>query len=142
MLIRSMTIDDYEEVYALWQITTKRALSNADSKVNIKAYLDRNKGMSQVAVDNGKIVGTVLAGHDGRRGFIYHMAVLPQYRRHHIGRQLAQKAIEMISKDNIDKTHIYCYKDNFTGQNFWQSNGFEKREDIYDFSFNNINEAE
>ena len=135
MIIRPMTIADYDEINALWQITTKRALSKADSRENIEFYLNRNEGMSQVAVCEGKIVGTVLAGHDGRRGFIYHMAVHPDYRRHHIGRQLAMRAIEKIALDGIEKTHIYCYKDNFTGQGFWSSNGFEKREDIFDFSY-------
>ena len=135
MEIRSMTIADYDEVYALWQITTKRALSNADSRENIEKYLQRNEGLSQVALKDGKIVGTVLAGHDGRRGFIYHIAVHPDCRRHHIGKQLAEIALSAIANEGIDKTHIYCYKDNLTGQSFWQSNGFEKREDIFDFSY-------
>ena len=76
MIIREMTIDDYDEVYEMWQITTKRALSKADEKDQMERYLKHNAGMSQVAVVDGKIVGTVLAGHDGRRGFIHHMAVL------------------------------------------------------------------
>ena len=79
MTIREMTIDDYEEVFALWQITSKRALSKADEKAKIESYLTRSEGMSKVAVIDGKIVGTVLASHDGRRGFIHHMAVLPDY---------------------------------------------------------------
>ena len=69
MIIREMTIDDYDEVYEMWQITTKRALSKADEKDQMERYLKHNAGMSQVAVVDGKIVGTVLAGHDGRRGF-------------------------------------------------------------------------
>ena len=75
MIIREMTIDDYDEVYEMWQITTKRALSKADERDQMERYLKHNAGMSQVAVVDGKIVGTVLAGHDGRRGFIHHMAV-------------------------------------------------------------------
>ncbi len=132
-----MTIDDYDEIFAMWQITTKRALSNADERSQIERYLNRNKGMSQVAVINGKIVGTVLAGHDGRRGFIHHMAVLPEYRRRHIGHKLAEKAIACIAADGIDKTHIFCYQNNETGQNFWSDFGFEKRDDVFVFSFNN-----
>ena len=77
MQIRAMTIQDYDEVFAMWQITSKRALSKADERGQIERYLNRNAGMSQVAVVDGRIVGTVLAGHDGRRGFIHHMAVLP-----------------------------------------------------------------
>lgn len=137
MQIRPMTINDYDEVFAMWQITTKRALSKADERDQIERYLLRNAGMSQVAVVDGKIVGTVLAGHDGRRGFIHHMAVLPDYRRRHIGHRLAEKAIVMISRDGIDKTHIFCYQNNETGQNFWKDFGFEKRDDVFVFSYVN-----
>ena len=137
MQIRPMTINDYDEVFAMWQITTKRALSKADERDQIERYLLRNAGMSQVAVVDGKIVGTVLAGHDGRRGFIHHMAVLPDYRRRHIGHRLAEKEIEMISRDGIDKTHIFCYQNNETGQNFWKDFGFEKRDDVFVFSYVN-----
>ena len=138
MTIRPMTIGDYDEVFAMWQITSKRALSTADERGQIERYLNRNSGMSQVAVIDGKIVGTVLAGHDGRRGFIHHMAVLPEYRRRHIGHKLAEKAIEKITEDGIEKTHIFCYRTNEAGQKFWSDFGFERRDDIFDFSYNNI----
>lgn len=137
MQIRPMTIEDYEEIFEMWQITSKRALSKADEKSQIERYLKRNAGLSQVAVADGKIVGTVLAGHDGRRGFIHHMAVLPEYRRKRIGHTLAETAIEKIKAEGIDKTHIFCYQSNETGQNFWRDFGFEKREDIFVYSYGN-----
>ena len=133
--IRPMTIEDYDEVYAMWLITSRRALSSADERGQIERYLKRNEGLSQVAVVDGKIVGTVLAGHDGRRGFIHHMAVLPEYRRRHIGHALAEKAIAKIKSEGIEKTHIFCYQDNETGQKFWRDFGFIKRDDIFDFSY-------
>ena len=137
MIIRPMTKEDYDEAYAMWQTTSKRALSNADSREQIERYLDRNAGMSHVAVADGKIVGTVLAGHDGRRGFIHHMAVMPQYRRKGIGHSLANTAIEKIKAEGIDKTHIFCYQNNETGQNFWKDFGFKKRDDVFVYSFDN-----
>ena len=88
-----------------------------------------------MAVADGKIVGTVLAGHDGRRGFIHHMAVLPEYRRRHIGHALAEKAIEKIRSEGIEKTHIFCYQNNETGQKFWSDFGFCKRDDLFVFSY-------
>ena len=133
--IRPMTIEDYDEVYAMWLITSRRALSSADERGQIERYLKRNEGLSQVAVEDGKIVGTVLAGHDGRRGFIHHMAVLPAYRRRHIGHALVQKAIEMITSEGIEKTHIFCYQNNETGQKFWSDFGFVKRDDVFVFSY-------
>ena len=78
MIIREMKPEDYDQIYSMWQITSKRALSEADSRQGIEKYLARNPGMSMVAEIDGKIVGTVLAGHDGRRGFIHHMAVMRQ----------------------------------------------------------------
>ena len=137
MIIREMTIDDYDEVYEMWQITTKRALSKADERDQMERYLKHNAGMSQVAVVDGKIVGTVLAGHDGRRGFIHHMAVLPEFRRKKIGHALAQTAIQKSREQGIDKTHIFCYQNNETGQSFWRDFGFEKREDVFVYSFSN-----
>lgn len=137
MIIREMTIDDYDEVYEMWLITTKRALSKADERDQMERYLKHNAGMSQVAVVDGKIVGTVLAGHDGRRGFIHHMAVLPEFRRKKIGHALAQTAIQKIREQGIDKTHIFCYQNNETGQSFWRDFGFEKREDVFVYSFSN-----
>ena len=133
--IRPMTIDDYDEIFAMWQITTKRALSSADERSQIERYLKRNEGLSQVAVVAGKIVDTVLAGHDGRRGFIHHMAVLPEYRRRRIGHALAERAIAGIQAEGIEKTHIFCYQNNETGQKFWSDFGFKKRDDVFVFSF-------
>ena len=137
MIIREMTIADYEEIYEMWQITTKRALSEADEKSQIQRYLERNKGLSQVAVIDGKIVGTVLAGHDGRQGFIHHMAVMPEYRRHHIGQKLAQTAVEKIKAEGIAEVYIFSYRDNSVGQSFWRNFGFEKRDDVFVFSLDN-----
>lgn len=135
LFIREMTIDDYDNVFALWQVTTKRALSGADSRESIEKYLCHNRGMSLVGVVDGEIIATVLAGHDGRRGFIHHMAVRPDYRRKGIGRSLAQEADRRIKKEGIQKTHIFCYKNNELGQPFWKSLGFKKREDIDVFSY-------
>ncbi len=138
--IRAMLNEDYDEVFAMWQITSKRALSQADRKEEIERYLHRNKGLSQVAVTDGKIIGTVLAGHDGRRGYIHHMAVLPQYRRKGIAKKLATTALEKLAGEGILKTHIFTYCDNSAGQGFWSSMGFQKREDIFVYSYEYDNE--
>lgn len=135
--IRPMTAEDYDEIFAMWQITTKRALSDADSRENIIRYLLRNPGMSQVAAVDGEIVGTVLCGHDGRRGFIHHMAVKEDFRRHGIAAKMANKAIEALKADGIDKTHIFCYTNNNLGQSFWSALDWQKREDLFVYSYTN-----
>ena len=137
--VRPMEIGDYDEIFAMWQITSKRALSQADSRENISRYLERNPGMSQVALADGRIIGTVLCGHDGRRGFIHHMAVLPEYRRRQVGMKMAKKAISTLAQAGIDKTHIFCYTDNSLGHSFWNAMGWKKRDDIDVFScFNTL----
>ena len=135
MIIREMTSKDYPEVFALWQITSKRALNRHDSEEQIKFYLQRNEGLSQVAVVDGKIVGTVLAGHDGRQGLIHHMAVLPQFRREGIAHCLAERAVRNLCKVGIDTTHIFCFCDNEAGHGFWEDFGFKKRDDVDVFSY-------
>lgn len=133
--IRPMTIEDYDEIFAMWQITTKRALSEADSRENIEFYLRRNPGMSQVAVADGEIIGTVLCGHDGRRGFIHHMAVKESFRRHNVASKMAKAALEALKSDGIYKTHIFCYTNNNLGQSFWSALGWQKREDVFVYSY-------
>ena len=140
--IRPMKIEDYDEIFAMWQITTKRALSDADSRENIEFYLNRNPGMSQVALVDGKIVGTVLCGHDGRRGFIHHMAVAEEYRRHSIAKRMALTALSALEDDGIKKTHIFCYTNNNLGQSFWTALGWQKRDDVFVFSYANMNKKE
>ena len=130
MVIRPMKIEDYDDIFAMWQITSKRALDASDSREGSERYLGRNPEMSMVALDGEKVVGTVLAGHDGRIGFIHHMAVHPDYRRKHIGQSLAKEACRRIREAGIEKIQIYCYYDNLTGQEFWQSLGFEKTGNI------------
>lgn len=138
--IKDMSIDHYNEIFAMWQITSKRALSKADSREEIERYLNRNKGLSQIAVVDGKIVGTVLVGHDGRRGFIHHMAVMPEYRRQGIAKAMAEKAVEKLAKEGIIKTHIFIYCDNSAGKSFWGNMGFEKRNDIFVYSYEKKND--
>lgn len=133
--IREMTIADYGEMYALWQVTSKKALSESDSEDAIKQYLDSNKGFSQVAVSGGKVVGTVLAGHDGRRGSFYHLAVLPEFRRQGIAKQMVDAALAKLKQQGITKTHIFCFIENENGHKFWETYGFIKREDIDVFSY-------
>lgn len=134
MTIRAMQQADYEEVRAMWQVTSRRALSKSDGREEICRYLKRNEGLSVVAVEDGKIIGAVLVGHDGRRGFLHHMAVLPAYRRHGVAKAMAQQALTGLKNEGIDKTHIFVFADNRAGQAFWSSMGFMQREDVLVYS--------
>jgi len=134
MKIRKMNIEDYQEVINLWSKTQGVCISSADSKEHIKSFLKRNKDLSFVCELNQKIVGTIMCGHDGRRGYIYHLAVDESYRLKGIGKALVEKAIGQLKDHGIGKCHLFVVKNNENGKNFWSKIGFEKREDIEVFS--------
>src|SRR5271154_566695 len=90
------TMDAYEKVFALWQQSDGVGLSDADSRGGIAAYLERNPGLSFLAKKNGNVVGAVLCGHDGRRGYLNHLAVQAEYRRSSIGRRLVEKCLQAL----------------------------------------------
>lgn len=135
MIIRPMLPSDYPEVYALWQVTSADALSEADSRPNFDRYLARNPSISQVCLnDQGQIVGTVLGGHDGRRGYIHHMAVSPEARRQGIARLLAQETLKRLKQAGITKAHIFVFVTNAAGKAAWAAMGWQSREDLMMFS--------
>jgi putative acetyltransferase len=129
--ISPFTIDMYEEVITLWKETEGIGLSDADSKKNIQFYLERNPSTSFITKDKeGTILGAVLCGHDGRRGYIHHLAVRQDFRRHGIGRKLVQECLSRLQATGIHKCHIFIFHDNINGINFWKSIGWTYREDL------------
>jgi putative acetyltransferase len=125
------TIDMYDTVYALWgECEGVGVDSDCDSRCGVQAYLDRNPGMSFVAMAGATIVGAVLAGHDGRRGFMYHLAVRPSHRRHGIGRVLVERCLAALGEAGIHKCHVFVFHANAGGKAFWQSVGWTLRTDI------------
>lgn len=132
--IRTMHIDDYDEVSNLWQNTPGIGISEADSRKNILAFLNRNKGMSFCYISEGKIAGTVLCGHDGRRGYIYHTVVAEGHRGKGIGKELVSKSLQKLKEEGIEKCHLFAFADNELGKAFWTVAGWTKRDDILIFS--------
>lgn len=132
---REMTIQDYDPVVALWQNSPGIALSEADSKENIAGFLQRNPGLAFVACDGETLVGAVLCGNDGRRGYLYHLAVARAYQRLGIGQALTQKVLASLKAAGIEKCHIFVIADNKEGLRFWQNTGWKKRDDIFLMSY-------
>ena len=130
LTILPFTINDYDRVLAMWQQTDGVGLSSADSKVSIQAYLERNPSMSFIAEVDDVLVGTILSGHDGRRGYIHHLAVHANYRRQGIGRQLVDQCLATLQKVGIQKCHLFVFNDNVEGIDFWESVGWTRRMDI------------
>jgi putative acetyltransferase len=125
-----LTIEAYEHVFALWQQCEGIGLSEADSKESIRAYLLRNPEMSFIATAEGAVVGAILCGHDGRRGYIYHLAVHRRYRRQSVGRQLVNRCLGALHRVSIQKCHIFILNGNREGMAFWKAVGWTRRRDI------------
>ncbi len=129
--IRTMVIDDYDSVYNLWINTPGMGLNNMDdSREGICKYIKRNPTTSFVAEDNGIIVGVIIAGHDGRRGYIYHTAVSPAYRNCGIARNLVEAAMKALDEEGINKVALVAFSKNEVGNRFWEKIGFAEREDL------------
>ncbi len=142
MKIRSMTIDDYDNVKALWlKIKGFAIRSIDDSKQGIERFLVRNPGISVVAIEDEHIVGAILCGHDGRRGCLYHVCVDPDYRRRGIGKAMVGMAMRSLQSEGVNKVSLIAFTKNDIGNAFWKEIGWTKREDLnyYDFTLNTEN---
>ncbi len=126
-----MKPDDYSQVYALWLSCKGMGLNSADdSQDGINKFLLRNPDTCFVAEENSGIVGVIMAGNDGRRGYIYHTAVSPLYRRKGIGTALVRETLNALSKLGISKTALVVFDRNEDGNSFWENQGFTVREDL------------
>ncbi len=135
-----MTKSDYDSVFLLWTQTPGMGLNTLDdSRGGIERYLERNPSTCFVAEDGGEIVGAVLAGHDGRRGFIYHTAVLSERRRSGVATALVDRAMDALKREGINKVALVVFSKNEDGNRFWEKRGFFKREDL-SYRNKNINE--
>lgn len=129
MIIRVMTIADYDGICDVWK--DHEGINPVDDSLEgFTKYLKRNPTTSFVAEDNGRIVGTVLAGHDGRRGLFHHVVVLPEYRNQGIGKMLADNAMDALKKEGITKVLLVVFKNNDNGNSFWEHIGFTVRNDL------------
>ena len=141
-MIRAMELADYEKVHDLWMSIKGFVIRSIDdSKEGVERFLQRNPGISVVAEEDGKIVGAILCGHDGRRGCLYHVCVREDYRKHGIGKNMAVECMKALKSEQINKVSIVAFKSNELGNHFWKEEGWTFREDLnyYDFTLNEEN---
>ena len=130
-IIRVMNTEDYDRVYALWMSCKNMGFNNLDdSRQGIEKYLKRNPSTCFVAEQGDAIVGVVLAGHDGRRGFIHHMAVAEDCRRQGIATDLLGQALAALKEEGINKAALLVFNRNEAGNAFWERQGFTARDDV------------
>jgi len=128
--IRILRISDYKSVYALWKKTEGIGLNESDTRESIGRFLKRNPDLSLVATSGGRIVGTILCGHDGRRGYLHHLAVVPGLRRRGLGRTLVAICIGKLHSEGIPKCNLFLFASNTSGKAFWRRIGWNVRADI------------
>ena len=131
VLIRPMTTADYDGVWALWMSCENMVFNDLDdSREGIERLLRRNPNTCLVAEIDGTLAGVILAGHDGRRGYIYHMAVSGAFRRQGVGTQLVIRCLDALRVEGINKVALLVFRRNDVGNAFWEKQGFVLREDV------------
>ena len=139
MTIRTMTIEDFDQVHALWMTIKGFGIRSIDdSKEGVERFLKRNPTTSVVAEIDNKIVGSILCGHDGRRGCLYHVCVDEKYRRHGIGKAMVVYAMQALKKEKINKVSLIAFTVNDIGNAFWNTIEWTERKDLnyYEFVLN------
>ena len=121
---------DYDEVMALWQTTEGLTLREADSREAVTSYLARNPRLSFVARDSGRLIGAVLGGTDGRRGYLQHLAVAPTHRRQGLGSSLAGRVLEELGALGVTKCHLFVRREHPEAREFWERSGWTVRDDV------------
>ena len=142
ILVREMTLADYDKVYELWMSIQGFGIRSIDdSREGVERFLKRNPTTSVVAEQNGRIVGAILCGHDGRRGCLYHVCVDEAYRRHGIGKDMVVYAMKALQEEKINKVSLIAFTQNDIGNAFWNTIGWTERLDLnyYDFTLNEAN---
>jgi ribosomal protein S18 acetylase RimI-like enzyme len=142
VFIQEMTIDDYDPVRALWEEMAGLEIASTDSREGIIRFLERNPGLSFVARDGERIVGAVLCGHDGRRGYIDQLAVKASHRRQGIGRSLVSRCVYNLMRIGIRKWHLFVFEDNAEAITFWSKLGWAKRVELVTMSRQAQNDAD
>ena len=135
--IDEMTIADYDDVRSLLRASPGVALRGADSREATERYLARNPELSFVARCAARIVGCVMSGHDGRRGYLQHLAVDPSYQRRGIGTALVGRCLMELKRLGIDKTHLDVFIASAPAHHYWTSRAWNRKDDIVRYSFTN-----
>lgn len=131
MMIRTMTIEDFDQVHALWMTIKGFGIRSIDdSKEGVERFLKRNPTTSVVAEIDNKIVGSILCGHDGRRGCFYHVCVDEKYRRHGIGKAMVVYAMQALKREKINKVSLIAFTVNDIGNAFWNTIEWTERKDL------------
>jgi ribosomal protein S18 acetylase RimI-like enzyme len=126
-----MAVADLPAALALWRVTEGMGLGESDTPERLAAFLERNPGLSAVAtLDDGVLVGAVLCGDDGRRGYLHHLAVARERRKQGIAKALLAHCFGQLAAREIEKCNIFLLADNTEGERFWHREGWTTRDNL------------
>ena len=134
ILVDNFQEDHIQAAIELWQSTPGVGLTPSDTIEHIKRFLKRNPTSNFIASKNGTLIGTVLCGHDGRRGYIHHLAVEKQHRQQGVASTLIDSALHALFLEDIHKCHSFAFRDNIVGNAFWGNSKWERRDDLAVYS--------
>lgn len=132
--IREFVVGDIDAALGLWRQTQGIGLSDADHPDRLREFLSRNPSLSRIAVSSENLIGTILCGTDGRRGYIHHLAVAAESRRNGVGRALVEAALSSLHRIGIHKCHAFVFQSNSFGELFWERSGWQRRDDLHVYS--------
>ena len=128
------TLDRHAEVLALMKATPGLAVREADSREATARYLERNPGLSFLVEAEGRIVGCAMSGHDGRRGYLQHVVVAPEYRGQGLAHALITRCLDGLEAQGILKVHLDVFADNDLANRYWTRRGWQRRDDLIRYS--------
>jgi ribosomal protein S18 acetylase RimI-like enzyme len=128
--LRPMHPEDHAAALELWRRTEGMSLNAADTPEQVGRFLRRNPGLSVVAVSGGRIVVTALCGHDGRRGFLYHVAVAAEFRGRGVGKAMVSRCLGALEAEGLTRVHLVVFAANESGRKFWEHLGFVPRREL------------
>jgi ribosomal protein S18 acetylase RimI-like enzyme len=134
---RKLQITDHQDLMLLWQNCDGISLRDADTRQAMQKYLERNPGISFVAEVDAMIVASLMAGQDGRRGYIQHLAVDREQRKQGIAGRLLELCLQALLAQGIVKSHVHVLNTNEPGRDFWSRRGWIHRGEIEMYSFIN-----
>ncbi|CAD6490855.1 MAG: Acetyltransferase YpeA [Candidatus Argoarchaeum ethanivorans] len=124
--IREIRSEDYEASIRFWESIDEIELDDSEGKQDFEFFLRRNKGMSFLALDKEEVIGACLASHNGRRGFLDHLAIAPSHRRKGLGKMLVEKCLKVLQAEGIKRNYVFLFKENAEGRAFWEHIGWSQ----------------
>jgi ribosomal protein S18 acetylase RimI-like enzyme len=134
IVLDSIRETDYPKLIKLWEAAGNIDVRQTDTPEVLGRFLYRNPTCSYAAYAGTRLIGAILAGHDGWRGHLYHMAVKPEYRERGIGTRLVNAAVTAIKSEDIQKIHCLVKRDNLIAQQFWEACSFVQRDELFDYA--------